>query len=58
MRLISDMVTVSSVLSTDSPVQLAFITLNINFRVLDKVFPSLLHYMEAVTSSPQEHQDL
>lgn len=46
MRSVSDMVTVSSVLSTGSPVQLAFSTLNVKFRVLDRVFPSPLHYLE------------
>lgn len=56
MRLIIDMVIVSGVIcSTKGPVQLAFINLNVNFRVSDKVFPSLLHYMEAVTSSLRDN---
>lgn len=58
MRLVTDAVIVSGViLSTKGPVQLAFINFNVNFRVSDKVFPSLLHYMEAVSSSPCD-QDL
>lgn len=59
MRLVTDPMIVSGViLSTEGPVQLAFINLNVSFRVSDKVFPPLLHYKEAVTCSLRDNRSI